>query len=285
MNGWYPNADNLIRNFLFWRFYLPSLIFNLTQKHTTYFAIDCNITSLLWDDFEEWLFRFQDKIRKVVHYHACRFNIDDETKQDLVQDLNMFLLSKREHLLKQCSPNWNPAGFFSVVINRECMHLIKKLKKRELVTSQIPPQIFTLSSDQQEIINTQLMRLRAIMKTFHTKQTSIEFMIKLSLHIQITNQDIDRCFGVLNDSAKTQIIASRVDLQMMTEQKAFMFMNPYFDQREKKHVSYDSRIKRTNNHKAEILNLLNKGGNYYYDHETMDYLFEFYFYSKDTSKS
>jgi DNA-directed RNA polymerase specialized sigma24 family protein len=249
------------------------------------FSSGQDVGQLLWDDFDQWLTSYQRKIRKVVQYHSYRFVIDSDTRDDLVQDINIFLLEKKDYLKKVCSRDGNPDGFFSTIINRHCMHLIKKAFRRRQNLTVVLPAPPALNPEELMVLKDEVTRLEAILRTFHSLRPSLELCLKLSFHFPLHNENVTFLTEKVRPAEKKLLLEKYPDLHLMTEQEAYRFIAPYLDKYEGKSIQFSSRIRRTANHKMEIRTLLNEGGKFHYNEEALRYLFDLYFVARINSET
>ena len=233
---------------------------------------------LLFFEYEKLILEYQSMIKRVVTYYCKSYNIKVEDQEDIIQDINEFLLKKKSTFQSNYKGFANPKGFFYKVIENECSRLVKKyvrikfqplFSKPILINAEHPEHIY--------FIKEEISRLGCILSMFQKQRLVLELCIKISFEIPLSENDIRNCFIGLPENILIDIIGNSKQFTCIPEYKVHLYLKKFFDIVEGKKLQAQSRIRRTHNYKTEIKKQLEFGGRGRYDNESLRFLFELYF--------
>lgn len=249
--------------------------------------------SLLHHDFDQLLAKYQTKIKLIARKCILKglFYLSDEA--DIIQNINEQLLKRKEKIQQQYVQKASVGVYFNAIINNICIDLYRKEKKKISIvsyphhTSSSP--FFSVLVEKEDylfnrlIIQEELEKLSAILKTFPKHQAKLALCLKLISGVTIQHSDI-LYYHPNHPKQKLNAFLTFLETQApnLTDKLIYEQLNHLFNEVENKTTTVDAVKKWIEYKVKQMIYLLNNHSNYAnYDKSSFKILLKMYYEPKE----
>ncbi len=227
------------------------------------------------------------EILEVINKTTTRFSnkggINGFSQNDLTQEVLYIILEKKIHYIAQ---NYNPdittlQGYMSRIAFNICLELLKKQQNQpvfknsldndteqalETSYSNVTPESNLI---EQEIIQTEVQRLKSYLKLFAKYKHKFILLLKLYCRIALSAQDLKNfAVGVSDKELNDYYQQFCADYSSYSDKEIYQIITPLINQVEHKTNSSDSVRKWMDTKVLTLKEVMNQGAQYQYDTES-----------------
>ncbi len=238
-------------------------------------------TSLLRDDPQGLVVRYQKTIHVIVRKYIGSGMFAREEFEDVVQAVNEALLGKLSRIQAQYNGSTLVRTYLSSIIRNICLK-IHQQRTREPRTDRLVGSLAAGSVGMQEkyVIEHDILMFRAILQQYDVQLPKLLLCLKLRFRIPLTPSDVVQYSPRCSEQEYGEIMAVfGGEYQAMTDKQIYEVVTPFMNKTERRSVSHDAVRKWIHARLQEIIELLNGSPpTSSYDEESLKLLVEDYFF-------
>lgn len=213
--------------------------------------------SLLQDDPEKLLIRYQPIIRIIVRNLAFQGCLSKRNINDLVQEVNSKLIERLPKICQSYNYKSQFKTYFSVVVRNLCLEEIRKVRLVEEPQAEVYEQSTTGSLTDQMVINQEYERLQRALRMFGKECASLRIVLRSFADLPVTPEDFNGFVPEVDAETRDRLTLQLNETLQKQKQEKLEVLSLILNQVEPKARTADALRKWASSRLDELVNLMN----------------------------